>query len=36
MTPRTVRLCDGFGIKYDGSWLCRGDRLSLEENFVPA
>jgi len=24
------------GIKYDGSWLCRGDRLSPEENFVPA
>ena len=19
------RLCDGFGIRYDGSWLCRGD-----------
>jgi hypothetical protein len=23
-------------IKYDGTWLCRGDRLFLEENFVPA
>jgi hypothetical protein len=26
----------GSGIKYDGTWLCRGDRLFLEENFVPA
>jgi hypothetical protein len=26
----------GYGIKYDGTWLCRGDRLFLEENFVPA
>ena len=25
-----------FGIRYDGSWLCRGDELFSEESFVPA
>jgi hypothetical protein len=31
-----IRLGMTLRIKYDGSWLCRGDRLSPEENFVPA
>jgi hypothetical protein len=31
-----IRLGMTLRIKYDGTWLCRGDRLFLEENFVPA
>ena len=38
MTPRMrgVRFSRAAGIKYDGSWLCRGDVSFLDESFVPA
>jgi hypothetical protein len=31
-----ARLFARSGIKYDGSWLCRGDDLFPRESFVPA